>query len=581
MKKISYIIFFALCASACKKALDISPKDQISNDEYWHTPSDLNSYVLQFYSAFPNFFNIPGYIGTFGLDASNGSDLMIETTPVSSMNSATTATISGGQWDWSSIRAVNIFFENYKNVKASFGDIQQYVGEAYFFKAWFYFDKVRLFGDVPFYSHSILVSDSADLYAPRTKRTIVVDSILSELDSAISDLPYLKDVAEGNNRLTKEAALIFKSRVGLFEGSWEKYHAGTPFAVANADPNKYFQAAVNAATELMTPGKYNVGIYNTGNPGTDFNTLFSSTDLSSNKEVVLWSKYSAAAKFAHNFQEFVTSSTDAVSVTYNLIQNFLSKKGLPYNYDDTAQSYAGTAFLTKIADDCDPRLSQIIWIPGQTMWNNTAGTYNFVKPALDKTGTDINITGFQLSLGANPKDPTAGDALGFSTSCETGAVVFRYAEALLNYAEAQAELGKTVDYANSLDLLRARAGIPAFTVQSDPKRSEYADYGHSLTDELYEIRRERTIELACQGFRYDDWRRWASASLFANKRPLGFPYLASEYASGLKINVTNGFVTPFLKLLPTGYQFSDKDYLDNIPTNEITLNPNLKQNPGW
>lgn len=557
------------------------PQDQISNDQYWHTSGDLNSYVLQFYPSFPNFRNEPGYTGTFGDDAKSGSDLMIPATPVSLLNGKTTATVSGGQWNWGSIRAVNIFFENYKKVNASFEDIKQYVGEAYFFKAWFYFDKVRLFGDVPFYSKSILISDTVDLHASRTSRTIVVDSILNELDSAINDLPYLKDIHEGNNRLSKEAALIFKSRVGLFEGSWQKYHAGSQFATAGANPNKYFQAVVDAVTELMVPGKYTVGIYNTGHPNTDFNTLFSSTDLSSNKEIVLWCKYSAALNFAHNFQQFVTSSTDEVSVTYNLVQNFLSKSGLPYNYDDTAQSFIGTSFLTKIANDCDPRLSQVIWIPGQTMWDNSAGIFNFVKPALDKTAQELNLTGFQLSLGANPKDPTAGKALGFSTSCETGAVIFRYAEALLNYAEAQAELGQTVDYANSLDLLRARAGLPPFAVQQDPNRSEYADYSYPLSDELYEIRRERAVELACQGFRYDDWRRWAAASLFNNKRPLGFPYLASEYASGLKINVTNGFVDPFLKSLPSGYQFTDKGYLYNIPTNEITLNPKLTQNPGW
>jgi hypothetical protein len=217
------------------------------------------------------------------------------------------------------------------------------------------------------------------------------------------------------------------------------------------------------------------------------------------------------------------------------------------------------------------------------MWDNSACKVLFSKPFLEKTGENKNYTGFQLNKGVDPKDPTAGAALGFSTACETGAVIFRYAEALLNYAEAMAELGQPVDYANTLNKLRARAGMPPFTVQPDPNRIKYADYGYSLTDELYEIRRERAVELACEGFRFDDWRRWRAHNLFKDKRPTGFPFLASEYAAGLNVPTNaEGFVDPFKTQLPAGYNFNvNRDYLDNIPTNEITLNPKLTQNPGW
>ena len=153
----------------------------------------------------------------------------------------------------------------------------------------------------------------------------------------------------------------------------------------------------------------------------------------------------------------------------------------------------------------------------------------------------------------------------------------------MNYAEAQAELGKTVDYASSINKLRARAGMPNFTVQPDPNRSQYAAFGYALSDELYEIRRERAVELACEGFRFDDWRRWRGHNLFKGKRPLGFPYLASEYAAGLVVPTNaEGLVDPFKTSMVNGYNFNEsRDYLDNIPTNEITLNPKLTQNPGW
>jgi len=583
MKRLIYLGIAALGLSACTKMLDVPPVDQISNDQYWKTASDLDAYVLQFYTTFPTFRNQSGYHGTIGQDAYSGSDHQIQNIPVALMNGTRTATASGGRWNWASIRAVNIFFENYEKVKDAPANIAHYAGEAHFFKAWFYFDKVKYFGDVPWYTNSMQLNDE-HLYDPRTPRTQVMDSILWHLDQAISKLKLLKDVPGGNNRLSKETALIFKSRVALFEGSWQKYHAGTPFGTSGASANKYFQAAVDAVTELMTPGKYKVGITNTGKPASDYNSLFSSTNLSSNTEVTLWCKFDKTqSTFSHNFQQFITSATNGLSSTRELVWNYLKKDGTPYDYDVLANTVKGAAYLSQIGTDCDPRLSQVIWIPGQTMWDNSAGKVLFAKPSLEKSGENKNYTGFQLNKGVDPKDPTAGAALGFSTACETGAVIFRYAEALLNYAEAQAELGNAVDYASSLNKLRARAGLPNFTVQADANRSKYADFGYTLSNELFEIRRERAVELSCEGFRSDDWRRWRGHSLFKGKRPSGFPYLASEYAAGLSVPTNaQGFVDPFKTSLTTGYSFKEnRDYLDNIPTNEITLNPKLTQNPGW
>jgi hypothetical protein len=572
----------------CKKNLDLPPPDQILNSQYWKTAQHLETYMLQFYSFFPHFKNLGStapdfFLGTMGTDAVLGSDHQVYTAPATQLNGTRTATISGGNWNWINIRSVNIFFENYQKVNEAPDKIHHFVGEAHFFKAWFYFEKLRLFGDVPWYTNSMLIDDPA-LYNPRNKRTEVADSILWHLDRAIEKLALRKDAPGGNNRLSKEVALIFKSRVALFEGSWQKYHAGTAFATAQANPNKYFQAAVDAVTELQTPAKYTVGITNTGKPGSDYNSLFSSTNLAANPEVALWTRYDATqASFAHNFQQFITSNTNNVSVTYQLVQNYLARTGLAYDYGAVAATVKGTAFLRKISTDCDPRMGQVFWIPGQTMWYNSGGPVLFTKPFLEKTGSLKNHTGFQLNKGVDPKDPTAGGVLGFSTSCETGAVIFRYAEALLNYAEAKLELGQAPDYNASLNLLRSRAGMPVFRVIADANRLNYADWGYSITDELNEVRRERAVELACEGFRYDDWRRWRAHNLFLNKRPLGFPYLASEYAASLVVQTNAaGFVDPFRTMIPGGYKFIvGRDYLESIPVNERTLNPSLTQNPGW
>jgi hypothetical protein len=531
--KIYIYIIVALSLVACSKNLDQPPQDQVSNSQYWKTAQDLETYTLQFYTVFPNFRNLVNivpnfFIGNIGSDAVFGSDHQVMAAPATQLNGTGTATISGGNWNWVNIRSVNIFFDNYQKVNDVPGNINHFVGEAHFFKAWLYFEKVRLFGDVPWYTNSMQIDDPA-LYNPRTKRTEVVDSILWHLDRAVEKLKLRKDAVGTNNRLNKEVALIFKSRVALFEGSWQKYHAGTPFGTAGADPNKYFQAAVDAVTELQTPGKYTVGITNTGKPASDYNSLFSSKDLSANAEIALWCKFDKTqSTFSHNFQTFITQPTNQVSVTYQLVQNYLAKTGLPYDYSSVASTVKGAAYLTKIGTDCDPRLSQVIWIPGQTMWDNSGGHVLFTKPFLDKTGASKNNTGFQLNKGVDPKDPTAGGAQGFSTTCETGSVIFRYAEALLNYAEAKLELGQAPDYSKSLNLLRSRAAMPGFSAIGDANRLSYADWGYPITDELNEVRRERAVELACEGFRYDDWRRWRAHNLFLNKRPLGFPYLASS-----------------------------------------------------
>jgi hypothetical protein len=584
MKKIIIAIALIGLFTSCKKYLDLPPADQISSDQYWKTANDLENYMLQFYPNFPNFINGNGFTGIYGNDGYRGSDQQIfNVTVASQLNGSRSVVQSGGNWNWSNIRSVNIFFENYNKVNAPFVNIQQFLGEAYFFKAYFYFNLVNSYGDVPWYSHSMQMN-SPDLYKARDPRTMVVDSILYCLDQAVANLGYRNAVSGGNNRLNKEAALIFKSRVALFEGTWQKYHANTVFGTPGAVPTKYLQSAVDAVTELMTPGKYTVGIANSGNPSVDYASLFNSNNLATNKEVALWFKYDLSLQLTHAFQGDMYTGIP-VDITNQLVENFLKRDGTPYDVTAVGQTTKGNAFLTKITTDCDPRFSAIIMAPGMLLWSAGSTGY-YVRPHLYETGAVFQATGYQARKGL---DPTAlNGSAAFQNSFITGSPIFRYAEALLNYAEAQAELGQPVDYTKSLNLLRARAGMPAFAVISDPLRSDYADFGYPLSDELYEIRRERAVELACEGYRFDDWRRWRAHSLFVNHQPKGFPFLASDFpdypalASKFTLDA-NGFILPYSKLLPVaGYPFNvGRDYLDCIPTNQITLNPALTQNPGW
>lgn len=586
MKKYFKIVlplsFLCVLASCSKNYLDRPPLTQIENDAYWKTAGDLKNYTLQFYSVFPAYNTVGSYLGTTGWDGTRGSDVQISASPSTLWNGTNQPVTSGGNWSWESIRSVNVFFKNYQRCTDPFDSYKHFVGEAHFFKAWFYFEKVKAYGDVPWFTNPLEV-DSDELYKARDSRTVVVDSILWHLDKAIAYLKPLKEADGGNNRLSKEAALLFKSRVALYEGTWQKYHAGTAFATQGTDPAKYLRAAVSAAEELMS-ATYGRSLYTNGDPANDYCKLFSLVNQSANKEVILWKAYSVNAQLSHSFQIYVSDRTAGISMTMQQVYNYLDKSGNAYDYYNTGKTVKGAAFLTKIGQDCDPRLSQTIWVPGGVMWDNGFGKGVFAQPFLDKSGESLNNTGFQIRKGNDPKDPQAGSGVSWNTSCETGAIVFRYAEALLNYAEAKAELGETVDYSKSINLLRARSGMPAFKVQSDPNRSRYADYGYTLSDVLHEIRRERTVELGAEGFRYDDIRRWAAHNLLKGKRPKGYPFNAADWG-GKTINYktdADGFLDPYATQLPNGYGFNaGRDYLECIPLNEITLNPGLTQNPGW
>ena len=181
MKKYIFIVI-AISLVACKKNLDQPPQDQISDTLYWKTAQALETYMLQFYNVFPHFRNQGSivtdfFIGNIGNDAVYGSDHQVMAAPAPQLNGSRTITTSGGNWNWINIRSVNIFFENYQKVNDLPVNINHFVGEAHFFKAWLYFEKVRLFGDVPWYTKSMQMDDPA-LYNARTKRTEVVDSIL-------------------------------------------------------------------------------------------------------------------------------------------------------------------------------------------------------------------------------------------------------------------------------------------------------------------------------------------------------------------------------------------------------------------
>lgn len=591
MKKYSVLIIAAslLVFAGCKKnILDLSPQDNISDADYWKSASDLQLYCNGFYNSFPSYggFNT---IGIYGEDADQGSDNMIAFGAYNgAMNGERTVPASGGGWAWGALRNINYFLGNYSKVKAAPETINPFVGEAYFFRAYFYFGMLKTFGDLPWINKVLNVNDTAIIYGARLPRNVIADSILLDLDRAISLLPT-KTKAQ-TMRINKEIAMALQSRVALYEGTWEKYHAGTAFGVAGSTGTKYLQKAVDVSDSLITSGVHaldNVGV-------TDgYWKLFNQTSHSGSKEIMLWRAYSATGtpQVVHNWARY-TQYGAARGLTKNLVDAYLCTDGKPIS---SSPLYKGDDTLVKLVTNRDPRLAQTIYIPDGKHYQ-TQGRPNglpdlvFTVPAFDNSDNTMKpATGYQVYKG-HITDFYQQNNQNVGTNA---LILIRYAEVLLNFAEAKAELGtiNQADLDKSINKLRQRVGMPALSLASittDPQW-EFP----TLTPIINEIRRERRVELACEGYRKDDIFRWAAADeLIVGWKPKGakrLQWMTNVTVKNFLTNTAypvdaNGYIEKFKNSAPlaNGYQFKvNRDYLSPLPTNELTLNPNLKQNPGW
>lgn len=553
--------------------LELYPLDEISTYDYWKTTKDLKLYVNKFYLYFDD--GDTWSLGIFGSDKETDNQVDIKDIP-ERLAGIRIVPESGGGWNFRWIREINYFFENYHHVEEPFDGYKHYVGEAHFFRALFYFDLLKKFGDVPYISSTLNV-DSEELYAPRTPRQQVIDSIVSDLDRAIEYMDSGPN--EGGTRLNKQIARLFKSRVCLYEGTWEKYHDGTLFGVPDPNSGEYLQMAADAALEVINSGHYE--IFTMGDFENNYYQLFNKNDYSDNPEVMLWEKYSLELDKTHTHQQYLVYLGYGIGMTKSIVDDYLCSDGLP-----TAVSllYTGDSTLAKVMTNRDPRLNQTVWEEGDPKAIEDGDTtWVFERSNLGQGGYEGCPTGYQVRKGAIP------DPYQYETSMHgfTGSIYFRFAEALLNYAEARTELGiiNQQDLDLTINILRDRVGMPHLELGNIANDPDWLF--PELSPLVNEVRRERRIELACEGFRWDDLARWRAHELFVGKGPLGIrfdPVMYPDIEVGVTIFLnTEGYVEPFQKLLQGGqYGFDpNRDYLDPLPTKELTLNRKLVQNPGW
>lgn len=569
-----YIILIAIVVglihSSCQSDfLDREPLDETSAEIFFDTPEQMRAYLNTFY----NRSNFPKY-ANHGSDFN--SDNEVDGTPDLRLQGTRVVTPTGSI-DFSAVRSINFFFDNYRRVQAnhSLQDYQQYLGEAYFFRALIYFNLMKSYGDIQIVTKE-LGPDSPELYNARDPRNEVADFIIGQLDSAA--LYLTPEKTSGAGRVNRWMALLIQSRVALYEGTWEKYHAGTDFGADDANPEKYLSKAVEAAEELIQSNVYEV--YSTGNPEKDYKDLFSLLDYSSNSELMFWQNFDQSITQGNgsftNDRFFRMRTPSNQTITKQLADSYLCIDGKPISGNPLFEGYD---LLAMEAKNRDPRFYQTIATPDQ-VWQILQGDqmeyWSSVYTKLNSTADFNAPTGYIIQKGYNPN--TSFHVQQYE---ESPGLIYRYAEALLNFVEAKAELGTLTqeDIDISIKKLRDRVGMPNLVLSeivSDPNW----DFPE-LSPVLNEIRRERRVELAAEGFRWDDIARWAAADeLIVGARPKGF------MASQIELNPfpidENGFLDPYKNAIPNGYGFKlDRDYLNSIPESQIVLNDKLTQNPGW
>ena len=550
--KLKYMIYMstALLTTGCNDAFLERAPQSLNDQTFWSTANDLKTYANGFYGLIP--------AGVSNLDDTN-SDTQVPNSINTFLWGQYTVPTEGGAWsqsNWSTIRKLNYFMTHYQNAQGAEAEINTYVGEIRFFRALQYFDKIKTLGDVPWLDKDLNV-DSKELYGPKTARNEVAKKIIEDLDSAIRWLPEAG--SEEANRLNKDIARHVKARVCLHEGTYYKYH--TELKYTN-EADGLLQQAVEASNDLIISGKYE--IYNTGHPESDYHNLFTMDDKSNLKEAILYIDY-IEDKRMHNMSHGTLEANAGFSKDF--VDCILYDDGLPKGL--TTQPTTDNTIAEEMAGR-DPRFSQLIKNDAY-LTDEEKEKANYDDNYVDK----FHLTGYHTIKGYIPDLPS-----GYYVEFTDG-IAYRYAETLLINAEAKAEL-KTLtqdDLDNTINKLRDRAGMPHLKKEVGFTDPNWPDYGYTLSAILQEIRRERRVELAGEGFRFDDLCRWKAGHLLDNVKT----YVGKKLSNGKYAIVYPNYTNDDLSYQEgKSRKWDDKMYLYPIATGELQRNPQLlPQNPGW
>ena len=572
MKKILLAQCLATAALLTSCNLDLEPLDKLADQNYYNNRKELEVFTNGFYADFPTAENL----------YSETADIIVPTTLIPEVLGTRAVPQSGGGWSWGQLANINSFLKDCSRCSDEAAR-KEYEGVARFFRAYFYYNKVKRFGEVPWFNEALSSTDDR-LYSPRTPRDELMNHIISDLDYAIDNLPTAKNLY----RVTKWAALALKSRVCLYEGTWRKYHG-------ISGHESYLTAAATAAENFIDNSQYT--IYSAGEQ--PYRDLFAA-DKAKAEEVVLARNYFAGLSIVHSANLYFLGGGSAPGLNKKVVDSYLLKDG------------------SRFTDQTD-----------------------YVAPGYKRIGaTDVTpvsfaaaTTGYQIIKWVSTP---ASD--GYNKS-QNDIPLFRAAEVMLNFAEAKAELGTLTqaDLDKSVKKIRERVGMPNIdlaTANANPDpyleaaETGYPNVSGANKGVILEIRRERTIELLAEGFRYDDLIRWKEGKTFERQfKGMVVPKLddtkhfvvcdlngngkadAEDVCvyegniEDIKANAEVADIKQFLKLGVNLYLANganggniivhdlantqrkwneDRDYLYPIPQDQITLYGGvIKQNPGW
>lgn len=572
-----------LTFTACNDFLDLEPPSNVTPESYFQNDEQLGAYAIGRYN---DVFTTPSGWGQGSIiNGDAGTDNMAATDPNTSRFTKDLWMVPhSGDLGMGLIRTCNYFFQQVlpryeSGFYASYPNAGHYIGEMYFLRAWVYFSRLKTYGDYPIVSE-VVTDNKEDLMAHGTRmpRNEVADFILSDLDKAIE---LLNDKGfQANNRINKQVAQLVKSRVALYEASYERYHRGSGRVPGDADwpgfrvhPDYSFDvdahvndlltqamdAAKQVADNIQLTENTMVLDQDPASPGTGWNPYFemyASMDLSGVDEVLMWRDYGTIGSVTaqHGVPAYIASS-GGIGLLKGYVESFLMANGLPIYA--VGSGYHGDESIDNVKADRDGRLQLFVfgesnYLPFTT--NNRETIYNF-SPVLAPARTDQmgDVTGYRIRKGESFdwEQNSFGD--GYS---ETAQIVFRGTEALLNYMEAQYMRDGNLDASSQgyWRAIRTRAGVDTdyqktinATNMSEEAKGDWGAYsgGNLLSDAtLYNIRRERRCEFVGEGMRWDDLVRWCSMDQLVNNpyMPEGVNFWTSMYQTAT-VNEMHATVT--------------------------------------
>lgn len=573
----------AVSFSSCDDFLTRDPQDTVTDvPSFWNNEENLRTSFLDYYTYF-----FPGYRSSWeradNFAETNVADWTDDNAQeVATLFTKVAPTSDAGNWNFKKVRNMNLLLSRIQSSSLGEEAKNHWSGVARLFRAMEYAKLVQKFGDVPYYDAVLGSTDNEQLYRARDPRTTVMDKVNEDLAFACANIR----VNDGTKGLTVNRAVAqgFASRIMLFEGTWQKYHANNTAKAA-----EYLKAAKDYAAALMQTNAYSIA--------PSYKSLTTSEDLAGNPEIIMYRSY-VENVVMHSLMSFQNTEMEMSSPSRSFIDAFLTKNGLPIHQAGNTD-YKGKEYAKEIQNR-DPRLADNIDEESGLRLNGVAAVYA--------------ASGYYANRYVN-KD-LINKPGGMSNTNTTDAPVMKLNEVMMNYIEAAAELADLgqytltqADFDKTINAIRDRQStqMPHVTLAGNALKVNGVEINDPDRDAtvkpiIWEIRRERRVELAYEGLRFNDLRRWGKleyADMVKNKKlnmgawinKADYPENAEALAkitlcdeNGKIVTGNEGYIMPITEVAKMR-QMADKDYLYPIPVDQITMYEThgfkLTQNPGW